>query len=213
MCRVRSSQLVAAVTHAREGGWHWRGKELEQPGAQSQSLPSPAVFPRGIVSLGPLRLRDVVLGGGCGVASPGSRRVAQGAPDGSGRAPAGRDRVRPLSLPKPPPFTSGWGKAPREPQASPLHRGQILPQTVSRAQQDGDSAGTPKPEPWWPKKGPCPVPISPCSTCHRVHHLDLHILLCLYSMYRIYSIGQLFPSRLEVSPKMTSFINKYIYIN
>lgn len=44
-------------------------------------------------------------------------------------------------------------------------------------------------------------------------HLDLHILLCLYSMYRIYSIGQLFPSRLEVSPKMTSFINKYIYIN
>lgn len=42
-------------------------------------------------------------------------------------------------------------------------------------------------------------------------HLDLHILLCLYSMYRIYSIGQLFPSRLEVSPKMTSFINKYIY--
>lgn len=55
---------MAAVKHTKEGSWDWRGKELEKPDARSQSLLSPAVFPQGIVSLGPLRLRDVVLGGG-----------------------------------------------------------------------------------------------------------------------------------------------------
>lgn len=121
-------------------------------------------FPRGIVSLGPLRLGDVVLGGGRGLGgrwvTPGTLRV----PDGS--------CARPRAVPRERGQCSRSQSRPLPPSCGEKHRGS-RPCTVAtscpRARQDGDPAGTPEPEPWWPKKGPCLIPTSPCSTCRRVH--------------------------------------------
>lgn len=190
---------MAAVGHAREGGWlgvgrSWRSRMLGASlclpaGNRLSGTPKAYRCPAGRWLRAGEQLGDTELRMGSVLcpAREGGRESAA--------APA----------PKAAPSTFVRGKHRGSRRARPC------PDPV-RAQQDGDAAGSPQPEPWWPKKGPCLVPVSPCST-ESTKHRDLHILLCLYSMYRIYSIGQLFPSRLEVSPKMTSFINKYIYIN
>lgn len=107
-----------------------------------------------------------------------------------------------------PPFTFTWGKASREPQTRPCPVGFGQDPSGMVTLLGTLSLGYGGPRSGLAQSQPPP----PAHATKSTKHLDLNILLCLYNMYRIYSIGILFPSRLQVSPKMTSFINKYIYI-
>lgn len=165
------------------------------------SEPVPAASPRGIVSPGPLRLGDVALGGGCGLSPLGGRDGEQeGTPRACCAEPRGEGaQARPLWLPKPPlapkaaPFHLRVGKSTEGAAPCP-----VLP-------QHGDTAGTPRA----PGKGP-DLPLQ-----HRAHRTFRFTYFCfVYTACTEYTASDsYFPVELGVSPKMTSFINKYIYIN
>lgn len=163
MCRVGRSQLVAAVERAREGGWpgvgrSWRSRMLGASlclpaGNRLSGSPKAYRCPAGRWLRAGERLGDTEL------------RMGPAVPRQGGKA-----RLLPLPKPPLPPSCGESTEGAAGPDRAPAR---------VRAQQDGDSAGSPQPEPWWPQKGPCLVPSPPAAPSPP--NIEIYIFCFVYT--------------------------------